>query len=72
MKALGTKGFAVNYDLATIYTALGDKAQACQALDAAFLDRSAFLGVLQLDPAMDTLRAEPCYAAIAHKLYGTP
>jgi tetratricopeptide (TPR) repeat protein len=72
VKALGKKGFAVNYDLATIYTALGDKAQACQALDAAFMDRSAFLGVLQLDPAMDPLRSEPCYAAVAQKLYGTP
>jgi hypothetical protein len=69
VRALGTQGYGVNYDLATIYIALGDKARACQALDAAILDRSAFLGFLQLDPAMDPLRSEPCVAAVLHKLY---
>jgi len=72
VRAQGVQGFGVNYDLATIYTALGDKARACEALDGAFLDRSAFLGFLQLDPAMDALRAEPCFAAVSRKLYGTP
>jgi hypothetical protein len=38
-------------------------------LDASFLDRSAFLGFLRLDPAMDALRAEPCFANVVHKLY---
>ncbi len=69
VRAQGAQGFGVNYDLATIYTALGDKAQACQALEAAFLDRSAFLGFLRLDPALDTLHAEPCVAEVARKLY---
>jgi DNA-binding winged helix-turn-helix (wHTH) protein/TolB-like protein/Flp pilus assembly protein TadD len=68
VRAQGAQGFGVNYDLATIYLALGDKAQACQSLQAAFPDRSAFLGFLQLDPAMDALRAEPCYVEIARKL----
>jgi tetratricopeptide (TPR) repeat protein len=69
VQAQGAQGFGVNYDLATIYIALGDKARACQALDASFLDRSAFLGFLRLDPAMDALRAEPCFANVVHKLY---
>ena len=72
VRALGTQGFGVSYDLATIYTALGDKPHACEALEAAFLDRSAFLGVLRLDPAMDALRAEPCFADATRRLYGTP
>ena len=72
VRALGTQGFGVSYDLATIYTALGDKPHACEALEAAFLDRSAFLGVLRLDPAMDGLRAEPCFADATRRLYGTP
>jgi TolB-like protein/DNA-binding winged helix-turn-helix (wHTH) protein len=71
VRALGAQGFGVSYDLATIYTALGDKAHACESLNAAFLDRSAFLGFLQLDPAMDSLRTEPCFAEVSRKLYGT-
>jgi TolB-like protein/DNA-binding winged helix-turn-helix (wHTH) protein/Flp pilus assembly protein TadD len=69
VRAQGAQGYGVSYDLATIYTALGDKARACEALNAAFLDRSAFLGFLRLDPAMDALRAEPCFADVSHKLY---
>jgi hypothetical protein len=68
VRAQGAQGFGVNYDLATIYTALGDKAQACAALEAAFLDRSAFLGFLNLDPALDALRTEPCFADVVRKL----
>jgi TolB-like protein/DNA-binding winged helix-turn-helix (wHTH) protein/Flp pilus assembly protein TadD len=71
VRVQGAQGFGVSYDLATIYTALGDKTRACEALAGAFLDRSAFLGTLQLDPAMDALRAEPCFADVVHKLYGT-
>jgi len=69
LRAQGAQGFGVSYDLATIYTALGDRTRACKALDAAFLDRSAFLGFLRLDPAMDALRAEPCFTEVVRKLY---
>ena len=58
----------MNYDLATIYTALGDKSRACQALEAALQDRSAFLGFLQLDPGLDALRSEPCVAQVARRV----
>ena len=69
VKAQGAQGFGVSYDLATIYTALGDKALACEALSGSFLDRSSFLGFMLLDPAMDALRTEPCFKEVAHKLY---
>lgn len=72
VRAQGAQGFGVNYDLATIYTALGDTVRACQALNAAIPDRSAFLGFLRLDPAMDGLRAEPCFAEVTRQLYGAP
>ncbi len=68
VRAQGALGFGVSYDLATIYTAIGDKARACEALEAAFLDRSAFLGFLKLDPALDALRTEQCFAEAARKL----
>jgi hypothetical protein len=71
VRAQGAQGFGVNYDLATIYTALGDRTRACEALEAAFLDRSAFLGFLKIDPALDALRAEPCFAEVARKLFET-
>ncbi len=68
VKLQGAQGFGVNYDLAAIYTALGDQTQACAALQAAFGDHSAFLGLLPLDPALDGLRTEPCFAQAAGKL----
>jgi hypothetical protein len=69
VRVQGSKGFGVNYALATIYTALGDKARACAALEAAFLDRSAFLGLLRIDPDLDALRTEPCVEDVAHRLF---
>jgi len=69
IRAQGAEGFGVSYDLATIYTALGDMTRACESLNGAFLDRSAFLGFLRLDPAMDALRAEPCFTEVVRKLY---
>ena len=72
LRELGAQGFGVNYDLALIHAALGEKRQACEALDASIADRSAFVSMMQLDPAVDSLRTEPCFAEISHRLYGDP
>ena len=62
----------MSYDLAVIHAALGETEQACAALDAALTDHSTFLATMQLDPAMDPLRANPCFAETSHKLYADP
>ncbi len=68
----GAQGFAVNYDLAAIYAALGDAREACEALSAAVSDRVSYVGFMQIDPALDPLRTQPCFAEIAHQLYDDP
>ena len=61
-------GFGVAYDMATIYTALGESAQACKALEQALGDHSQMIGFLQLDPAMDPLRDAPCYPGLLRQI----
>jgi DNA-binding winged helix-turn-helix (wHTH) protein/TolB-like protein len=68
----GEQGFAVNYDLASIYAALGDERQACEALSAAVADHVSYVGLMQIDPGLDPLRTQPCFAEIAHQLYDDP
>jgi DNA-binding winged helix-turn-helix (wHTH) protein/TolB-like protein/Tfp pilus assembly protein PilF len=66
---LGSQGFGVSYDVATIYAALNETGPACDALTRALDDYSQMLGYLQVDPAIDPLRGEPCYADVYRRLY---
>jgi DNA-binding winged helix-turn-helix (wHTH) protein/Flp pilus assembly protein TadD len=65
------EGFGVSYEIAIINAALGQLDKACTALRAAFEDHSPTLGWLRLDPRMDPLRQDPCYAETERRLYGT-
>lgn len=65
-------GFGANYEIATIYVALGDNRLACDALRAALADQISYVGNLQIDPAMDPLRTDPCFAEAVHHLYADP
>lgn len=68
LKLRAADGFGVAYDMATIYAALGQSAQACKALEQALGDHSQMIGFLQLDPAMDRLRDAPCYSAVERQV----
>jgi hypothetical protein len=61
----------VNYNIATIYAALGDKQRGCESLAAGLRDASVG-GFMQLDPGMDPLRTESCFAEVSHALYADP
>jgi DNA-binding winged helix-turn-helix (wHTH) protein/tetratricopeptide (TPR) repeat protein len=67
----GREGFGVGYSLATIYAALGDYPQACDALEMALRDCSQTIGFLQVDPALDGLRDSTAFARVAQQLYDT-
>jgi TolB-like protein/Flp pilus assembly protein TadD len=62
------QGYGVGYDLAGIYTALGETTQACDALRRSLVDQSQLLGFLANDPAMDPLRSQPCYDEVLRQL----
>jgi DNA-binding winged helix-turn-helix (wHTH) protein/Flp pilus assembly protein TadD len=65
----GREGYGVAYELAIIHAALGQAEEACAALRRAPGDHSPTLGWLRLDPRMDVLRNQVCYAEVAERLY---
>jgi len=55
-------------DLAGVYARLGDKEQAFTALEKAYEERDGGLNLLNVDPAFDSLRADPRFADLARRL----
>jgi DNA-binding winged helix-turn-helix (wHTH) protein/tetratricopeptide (TPR) repeat protein len=70
LEALEKRGFGESYELATIYTSLGDLDKGCELLGAALTDGSFLLNWMRLDPRMDPLRGRRCFADVEAKLYG--
>jgi TolB-like protein/DNA-binding winged helix-turn-helix (wHTH) protein len=70
LEAHAVEGYGAAYDLAGLYAALGDKARACDALERSYDDHSQMIGWLKLDPRLDLIRGEPCYARVHRRLYG--
>jgi DNA-binding winged helix-turn-helix (wHTH) protein/tetratricopeptide (TPR) repeat protein len=65
------RGFAVAYEQAQIYAALGDIDQGCAALVRAVSDRSLLVNWMRLEPRLDPLRGSQCYADAERKVYAT-
>ncbi|MEO8061157.1 MAG: tetratricopeptide repeat protein [Pseudomonadota bacterium] len=63
------EGYGMSYELAVLHAALGQLDQACAALRRATEDHSQTLGWMKLDPRMDPLRKEKCYADVSAALY---
>ena len=70
LDALQAQGFGESYELATIYTALGDLDKGCELLGKALTDRSFLVNWMRLDPRMDPLRGRQCFSDVEAKLYG--
>jgi DNA-binding winged helix-turn-helix (wHTH) protein/tetratricopeptide (TPR) repeat protein len=70
IEKVSAQGFGVGYELAIAHAALGNLDAACRALDLAWRDSSPFLGWMRLDPRMDPLRKQPCYADVEKRLHG--
>jgi DNA-binding winged helix-turn-helix (wHTH) protein/TolB-like protein/tetratricopeptide (TPR) repeat protein len=69
LRAKGTAGFGVAYDIAAIHALLGEIGPACAALQQALRDRSQAVGLLRLDPDFDRMRGEQCLSDVEHDLY---
>jgi len=63
------EGYGMSYEIAIIHAALGELDQACAALRRAPDDHSQTLGWVRLDPRIDPLRKETCYAEVTHRLF---
>jgi len=64
------EGYGMGYEIAVIYAALGDKEKGCAALLRSLTDHSQWIGWMKLDPRMDPLRDQPCFAEAQRKLLG--
>ncbi len=56
------------YYIAFIFAALGDHAEALDWLDHAFEERSHWMALIGVDPKLDTLRREPRFQDMLHRL----
>jgi hypothetical protein len=63
------EGYGMSYEIAIVQAALGNLKEACAALRHAPDDHSQMLGWIRLDPRMDPLRKEPCYAEVSRRLF---
>jgi DNA-binding winged helix-turn-helix (wHTH) protein/Flp pilus assembly protein TadD len=68
MMRSGVAGHVSPFDLATIYTALGEKDRALEALEAAVESAVHSVGFLRVDPAFMSLRAEPRFQRLLKRL----
>jgi TolB-like protein/tetratricopeptide (TPR) repeat protein len=54
---------------ALLYLSLGDKEQALQALEQSYINREGYeIGLIKVDPMVDSLRAEPRFQALVKKV----
>jgi serine/threonine-protein kinase len=56
------------YDLAILYTGLGDKDRALEQLNKAFDERAGWIIYLKVEPLFDPLRSEPRFADLVSRL----
>jgi adenylate cyclase len=56
---------------ALLYLSLGDKEQALQSLEQSYINREGYeIGLIKVDPMLDSLRAEPRFQALVKKVRG--
>ena len=58
------------FEVALIYVALGRKNEALQWLEKAYTDRSDLLIYLNVDPRLDSIRSDPQFIDLAHRVSG--
>jgi tetratricopeptide (TPR) repeat protein len=64
-------GLIVDYRVAAIYLALGDKDQTIEWLKKSYYDRENWMNQLKVDPVMDPLRADPRFQDLMRKMHFT-
>jgi TolB-like protein/Tfp pilus assembly protein PilF/class 3 adenylate cyclase len=62
LKELSTRPYVSSYQIALIYTGLGEQDQAFEWLEKAYEERSDLLVYLKVEPRLDSLRSDPRFA----------
>ncbi len=68
LKDTSTRRYVSPYDLAMVYTGLGDKNNAINQLNRAYEERAGWLIALKIEPMLDPLRSEPGFVALERKM----
>jgi TolB-like protein len=68
LRALSTQRHISPYDVAIIYAGLGEVDQAFSRLEAAYEQRSLWLGYLKVEPQMDILRSDSRFSSLLSRL----
>lgn len=68
LETMGSKKYVSPNLLAVVYVGMGDKDRAFEWLNKAHADRSDFMVVLQVDPALDGIRDDPRFAELVKKM----
>jgi predicted Zn-dependent protease len=68
LRRLSAEGFGVGYDLCQIHIALDERDAALAALEHGVDDGSQMIGYLNCDAALDPIRNEPRFDAVARRL----
>jgi eukaryotic-like serine/threonine-protein kinase len=68
LKEQSKRSYVPPYNIATIYTGLGDKDQAFRSLEKDYADRSWYLVFLKADPELDLLRSDPRFRDLMRRV----
>ena len=68
LKEVSKRGYVSAYNIAEIYTRLGEKAQALVWLEQAFNQRDSNLTYINVEPVFDQMRSDPQFQRIAQRL----
>jgi len=68
LKQLSKQRFVYAYGIALVYAGLGDKDQAFQWLEKSLQDHEARINRLKVDPFFDSLRSDPRYGDLIHRI----
>jgi TolB-like protein/DNA-binding winged helix-turn-helix (wHTH) protein/Flp pilus assembly protein TadD len=68
LEQLSTRRYVPPYRLASVYAALGDNDRAFAYLEKAYEERGLHVGNINVDPMMDSLRADPRFGALLRRM----
>jgi tetratricopeptide (TPR) repeat protein len=68
LKEASAHGYVSPYDLAMVYTGLGDKDNAISQLNRAYEERAGWIIAIKIEPMFDSLRSDPRFADLQRRL----
>ena len=68
LKEMAKQKYVSAYDLALLYTGLGDKEHAIEQLNKAYEERAGWIINLRVEPLFDPLRSDPRFAGLVRRV----